>query len=42
MIVLYLGVGFFILTLIGMFIYLLVQEKKDKKGKDDENKKDRK
>lgn len=42
MIVLYLGVGFFVLTLIGMFIDLLMQEKKDKKEKDDENKKDRK
>lgn len=33
MIVLYLGVGFFILTLIGMFIDLLVQEHKDRKNK---------
>ena len=33
MIVLYLGIGFFVLTLIGMFIDLIVQEKKDRKDK---------
>lgn len=33
MIVLYLGVGFFVLTLIGMFIDLIVQERKDRKDK---------